>query len=278
MEGGDYGPEGQPPLPHRRDGEDTAPVDPAITRLTVVAEQLKTRNKELARDSAIFQSVAERLLHFSEIDPSTGLHEQLYWRASLETLISAGEQNFGVIFVRMMNPARIYAELGTEQGDQAIQLATSVVQEKLRHNGESNGPNPMKDLLVAPHHEGGRYDSGDFAILCELSSSEERQPDNELRLQKITTRLREAINEALNQHPELRERGFNLAIGAAIFERDMSSEELLTKADRLLRQDEGSIRFNQLNMDQLRFIQDHKGMMQRILTDMGVAIEIPADA
>jgi GGDEF domain-containing protein len=191
------------------------------------------------------EEMIELLEQEKDRDPMTGLLNQKAWRANLEEMIAAGEDNFAVLFIDLSNFKRIndHDRLGHLVGDELIRKTAQVLRQTMRSHG-------TKDLLMhnqsqppddtdGDDHDISRYGGDEFAVLCDLTPrQEESQLTADERLSAIESRLREIFDEMLVEEEQLvRHLGFDMAIGGAVFEPGMSAEELLKQADKTMYKD-----------------------------------------
>ncbi len=173
-------------------------------------------------------------------DELTGLLNRKAWERAINEDIEAGKE-FGVIFVDLSNFKGVNDIFGHLKGDETLREYATVLKSTFRTNNKHEHPDLIAhERMISPRNGvPGRVGGDEFKIKVDLHHEANGPEELTLtqRMQGALRHLRESSDEFVGKHPDLQSIGFDVAIGAAIWEPGMDVAELLTTADMAMYDD-----------------------------------------
>jgi GGDEF domain-containing protein len=233
--------------------------------------RVKSSRKELGHELGghlIRQAVAEDIQNREQeraaelrVDPLTGLYTKQALRERVEDAIGVaeiegiGEEDFGIITIDLSSFNNVNYALGHPAGDKVLQRTARMLKETLRSKRDIKGDEMthfredyIGHALLEPtdteEAQASREGGDEFTVLAFLTSDDETDiRGNTDRLKIIQDRITSSFKDmlevmAVSHDPDevelaknLREVGFGIAVGGAVWKRGMTPDELYEEAD-----------------------------------------------
>lgn len=204
--------------PSEKVHEQSEPWQDGIMNQSYQAARRLWENKELQKEA--------------NYDSLTGLLNQKGFNEVLNRKIEdAEDESFALLFFDLTSFKKVNDEKGHPYGDKVLKDFAHFLEE---HTRKGNGiPGDELSHFGDPGRAGGDEFMGLFNLQPRKNapvSSEELTPQQ--RVETITDHLLNGFKEYLDTQPELQEMGFDVAIGAALYKKGMTAEQLVHAADQ----------------------------------------------
>jgi GGDEF domain-containing protein len=185
------------------------------------------------------------------IDPDTELMNKVAWKQEVAAAIERAEKDgnqFGILFIDLTNFKWINDAISHVKGDKVLLDVADILRYSVRHKDEKRPADLIahEQMIGLPEGVASRHGGDEFALLVDLTpqeASQETDPDtdrNNIGLNVVIERLRDEVQLLLKEEPGLKKGGFDIAIGGCVWEKGMTTDNLLKKAGDAMKADKES--------------------------------------
>lgn len=208
--------------PSAKVNEQSEPWQDAVMNQSYLAARRLWENKELE--------------HQTKHDELTGLLNQAGFYEKLEQQIDGAEdESFALLAFDLTNFKRVNDEKGHVMGDAVLKDFATFLRE---HTRKGNGiPGDELSYFGESGRTGGDEFMGIFNLQPRKDSSEaDKELTPQQRVDIITDNLLGAWSNFLGTRADLEELGFDMSVGASLYKKGMTSDELKDAANQSMRE------------------------------------------